>query len=177
MVSFAEALEVHDLTRPQELERLAHIRVVDQAQQVVVGRAGLLLCCQIFKQVGDRVALALQRRRRKRDARRGLRVDAGRMVDEVGVEAALLDLFGRQVARQLVDDRGDHLLMGELFCTYLRVKMAPRANGCLPSAGYPAQHPGRAGTARLIFFHLFTARRCGQIPPVSCFFRGTMVNC
>lgn len=39
----AEALEVHDLALPQELERLAHVGVVDQAQQVVVGCAGLLL--------------------------------------------------------------------------------------------------------------------------------------
>ena len=41
----AKALEMHDLPRAQELERIAHIRVVDQAQQVVIGRASLLLCC------------------------------------------------------------------------------------------------------------------------------------
>ena len=41
----AEALEVYDFAGTQELDRLAHIGVVDQAQQVVVGRAGFLLCC------------------------------------------------------------------------------------------------------------------------------------
>ena len=41
----AETLEMHNFTRTQELERLAHIRVVDQAQQIVVGCAGFLFCC------------------------------------------------------------------------------------------------------------------------------------
>ena len=41
----AEALEVYDFAGTQELDRLAHIGVVDQAQQVVVGRAGFLLGC------------------------------------------------------------------------------------------------------------------------------------
>ena len=40
--SVAEALEVHDLTLPQELERLAHIRIIDQAQQIVIRAAGFL---------------------------------------------------------------------------------------------------------------------------------------
>lgn len=43
----AEALEVYDFAGTQELDRLAHIGVVDQAQQVVVGRAGFLLCCNL----------------------------------------------------------------------------------------------------------------------------------
>lgn len=129
------------------------------------------VCCQIFKQVGDRVALALQRRRRERDARCGLRVDAGRMVDEVGVEAALLDLFGRQVARQLVDDRGDHLLMGELFCTYLRIKMAPRANGCLPSADIPHSTQSVRGRHGLYFSSVHGAPLWPN-PPGFLFFPG-----
>ena len=44
---FAEALEMHDFACAQEFERLAHVRVVDQAQQVVVGGAGFLLCCNL----------------------------------------------------------------------------------------------------------------------------------
>ena len=38
----AEALKMHDFAFAQELERFAHIRVVDQTKQVVVGRARLL---------------------------------------------------------------------------------------------------------------------------------------
>lgn len=40
----AEPLEMHDLALAQEFERLSHIRVIDQAEQVVVGCAGFLLC-------------------------------------------------------------------------------------------------------------------------------------
>ena len=43
----AEALEMHDFARAQELDRFAYIRVVDQTQQVIVGCAGLLLCCNL----------------------------------------------------------------------------------------------------------------------------------
>lgn len=72
---------------------------------------------QILKQVGDRVALALQCGSRERNTGRRLRVDAGRVVDEVSVKAAFLDLLRRQVTRQLIDDCGDHLLMGQFLCT------------------------------------------------------------
>lgn len=41
----AEALKMHDFAFAQELERFAHIRVVDQTKQVVVSRARLLFCC------------------------------------------------------------------------------------------------------------------------------------
>lgn len=54
--SLAEALIVYHLARTQEFQRLAHVGVVDQAQQVIVGRARLLLGGQILRQVGDRVA-------------------------------------------------------------------------------------------------------------------------
>lgn len=41
----AEALEMHDFACTQELDRFAYIRVIDQAQQIVIRRARLLLCC------------------------------------------------------------------------------------------------------------------------------------
>ncbi len=37
-----ESLEMHDLPGPQELERLPDVRVVDQAEKVVVGGSGFL---------------------------------------------------------------------------------------------------------------------------------------
>ena len=43
--AFAEALVVDDLALAEELDGLANVGVVDQAQDVVVGRACLLLCC------------------------------------------------------------------------------------------------------------------------------------
>lgn len=41
---FAEALEMHDLPGPQELDDVVDVRVVGQAQDVVIGDPGLLLC-------------------------------------------------------------------------------------------------------------------------------------
>ena len=41
----AEALEVNDLALTQELDRVAYIGVVDQAQQVIVSCARFLLWC------------------------------------------------------------------------------------------------------------------------------------
>ena len=40
----AEALVMHDLTRAQIFDRIANVGIVDQTQNVVVGRARLLLC-------------------------------------------------------------------------------------------------------------------------------------
>ena len=39
---FTEALVMHDLSLPQEFDRVAHVRVVAHPEDVVVGRAGFL---------------------------------------------------------------------------------------------------------------------------------------
>ena len=41
--AFAEALEVNDLPLPQKADDVVHVRVVGQAEDVVIGQAGLLL--------------------------------------------------------------------------------------------------------------------------------------
>lgn len=41
----AEALEVHDLPGTQEADGIADVRVIGKAENVVIGNAGLLLCC------------------------------------------------------------------------------------------------------------------------------------
>jgi len=46
---FAEPLKMHNLPLPQELYNLVYIGVVGQAQNVVVGGAGFLLCCNNVK--------------------------------------------------------------------------------------------------------------------------------
>ena len=43
--SLAEALEMHHFPGPQEFDDIVDIRVIAQPQDVVVGGAGLLLCC------------------------------------------------------------------------------------------------------------------------------------
>ena len=45
---FAEALEVNDLPLPQEFNDIINVRIIGQTQDIVIGDAGLLLCC-IFR--------------------------------------------------------------------------------------------------------------------------------
>ncbi len=43
--AFAKTLEMNDLTRPQELDHIVDIRIIRQAQNIVVGDTGFLFCC------------------------------------------------------------------------------------------------------------------------------------
>ena len=55
---FTEALEVHDLARPQELDDVVDVGIVGKAQDVIVGHARLLLCGEVLGEVGDGIARA-----------------------------------------------------------------------------------------------------------------------
>lgn len=57
----AEALEMHDLPRAEEADDVVHIRIVRQAQNVVIRRAGLLLGRKVLAQIADGVAHDLHR--------------------------------------------------------------------------------------------------------------------
>ena len=46
---FPEPLEMDDLPLPQETDGITHIVVLDHAQDVVVGGAGLLLWCDLVR--------------------------------------------------------------------------------------------------------------------------------
>ena len=123
--AFAEPLVVHDLPFPEEADRVADFRVFDEAQDVVVGCSCLLLCGQVFVQVCDGVALGLEDRGGPGHAAGGLGPERQCVVYVIGGEAGTLDLFGRQVLRQLVDDGADHLHVGQFFRAY-------RSNGNVP---------------------------------------------
>ena len=56
MVCITETLEVNYFTLAQKLERVTHIRVVNESEEVVVSCTSLLLCCQILGKVGEQVA-------------------------------------------------------------------------------------------------------------------------
>ena len=47
--SLAEALEVDNLAFAQELQHVVDVRIVADPQQVVIGYAGLLLCCAFVR--------------------------------------------------------------------------------------------------------------------------------
>ena len=91
--SFAEPLEMHYFPHSEEPERIRHIRILHDTEQVVVGCAGFLLCCQILEQIRNRVSLGLELTGIKGDTAGGLRPDAGSMVDIVRSKARRLDFF------------------------------------------------------------------------------------
>ena len=50
---FTETLEVNDLTGTQELDDVIDIRVIGKTENVVIGNAGLLLCCNHIRTTFD----------------------------------------------------------------------------------------------------------------------------
>ena len=55
--ALAETLEVYDLPLPQEADHVVHIRVIRQAEDIVVGHAGLLFCCAFVRTTFPNVGL------------------------------------------------------------------------------------------------------------------------
>lgn len=111
----AEALIVDDFALAQELNDVAHVGVIHEPQNVIVGHARLLLGGEVLVEVGNRVALDLQIRGGKRLARGGGGIGAHRVVHEVFIKAARLDLLGGEVTGQLMDDGGNHLRVPHLI--------------------------------------------------------------
>lgn len=124
MIRFAEALEVDDLPLPQEADDIVHIRVVRQAQNVIVGEAGLLLGGQVLSQVGDGVAGGLDGAGGPWEAGGGGGIDAGGVVHKVGGESGVCpDLLVGEVPGQLVDDSRHHFHMAQLLGAYRGAEM------------------------------------------------------
>lgn len=71
----------------------------------------------IFEQIGDGVALGLEGCGRPRDTGGRLRINTGCMIDKVGIEAALADLFRRKITGELIKNAGDHLHVRKFFGT------------------------------------------------------------
>ncbi len=116
---FAEPLVVNDLTLPEEADRVAHVGVVGEPEDIVVGGASLLLGSHILVQVGDDIALGLEIRHGEGRAGGCNWVDTGGMVDEVGVEAARLYLIYRESLGELIEYRGDDLYVCEFISTFM----------------------------------------------------------
>ena len=121
---FAEALEVDYLALAEELDGVVDVGIVGEAKDVVVGDARLLLCGEILLEIGDVVSLRGDRHRCEGLARGGAGIDAVAVADEVFIEASCLDLGRGEVARELIEDRRDHLCVAEL----LRADISENAN-------------------------------------------------
>lgn len=110
---------MHDFTLAQETDGVPYVRLVAAVtQDVVVRHTGFLLRREVFVNVRQGIARRCERIGVERFAARILGVDAGGMVDKIGVVASGFDLFRGQVACELVDDGADHFKMAQLFCTY-----------------------------------------------------------
>ena len=95
--------------RPEEITKIIKSQIKNYENHIVQEEVGTVLV------VGDGIARDLHRRRRPRIAGGELREHAGRVVDEIGIEAGLLDLIYREVPRELMDDGADHLKMPQLL--------------------------------------------------------------
>lgn len=122
--ALTETLEVDDLSGPQEADGVVHIRVVGQAQDVVIGKAGFLLRRQVLRQVGDDIAGDLHGGGGPGIAGGKLGIHAGGVVHEIGVEAGGADLVLRQVPGQLMDDGAHHLQVAQFLGTCIVAKIA-----------------------------------------------------
>jgi len=93
---FAKALEMHDFSRPQKADRVYDVRILDQAQNIVIGGAGFHLRREILAEIRDRIARRLEFRRAERRAPGCLRPEA-----TVAKFAAVQMEDGRQVSRNI----------------------------------------------------------------------------
>lgn len=109
--AFAEALIMHNFSLPQELYGVAHVGVVAQQKNIVIGNARLLLCCQILVEVCYGVTGGLERCRIKRNTVGIHRVNSGRVVGKVRRKAAGLDFLNGKIARKLVHNGAYHFHM------------------------------------------------------------------
>ena len=103
------------LALAEELYGVVDVGIVGEAQDVVVGDAGLLLCGEVLLEIGDVVSLRGDSHRCEGLARCGAGIDAVAVADEVFIEAACLDLGGGKVAGELIEYGGDHLGVAELL--------------------------------------------------------------
>ena len=92
---FTEALKVYDLPFAQEADGITYFRVFYHSENIIIGGAGFLFCCKIFKQICDGVTLWLKFTGIKGNAARCLGPDSGGMVKIVRTEAGFLDLLRR----------------------------------------------------------------------------------
>lgn len=134
-----------DLPLPQEADGCDDIGVIDETKDVIVGSAGFLLGGHILAQVGDGITSGLHGGGGEGHAAGGLRPDANGVIDEVGCEAGIFDLFDGEIPGELVDDGADHLQMSQLIGTTLIVMVGTKLNPQLDIERYLRRCPVAAG--------------------------------
>lgn len=115
MQALAEALEVDDFPLPQKADNVVYVRVITEAENVVIGHPGFLLSREIFRQIGNGVALDGHGRGIPGEARRRRGIDPYGVVHEIGRKGRVTELIVLQIPGQLVDDGPDHFQVPQLF--------------------------------------------------------------
>lgn len=115
---FTETLEVDDLPCAEVFDRICNLLILHQAENVVIGGAGFLLCSQIFRQVGDGIALGLELTGIEGDTSCSLGPDRSCVVNIVRSEACGLQFLCGETFGKLLDDRGHDLKVCQLLRTY-----------------------------------------------------------
>ena len=91
--AFAKALEMNNFTGSQELDDIVNVRIVRKTQDVVIGDASFLLCCQILSQVGDQISFDLHTGCAPRETGGSGGIDTRSVIHEVGIESSRLDVL------------------------------------------------------------------------------------
>lgn len=129
MFRFTEALEMHDLAFAQIADGVDHIRVVCQAQDIVIRCPRLLLGCHVLGQIRKGISLGLEIGSSERNPASRLRVNGTGVIHEILVKAVLPEICLRHSAGELVNDRGDHFHVCQFFCTaMLDIRIAGRSS-------------------------------------------------
>ena len=114
MIRIAEALEVYDFPRTQETNYVIYVGVIRESEDVIISYPRFLFGGEVFRQIGDKVALDLHGSGGPRKTGSGGRIHSSGMVDKIGVEAGLPDFVLRQIAGELVHDGSYHFQMSQL---------------------------------------------------------------
>ena len=104
-----------DFPLPQEANDIIDVRVVAQAEDVVIGDAGFLLGGQVFRQVGDRISFDGHGGGGPGRAGGSGGVDARGVIHKIGHKAAFFHLRVGQLPRELMYNGADHLQMAQLL--------------------------------------------------------------
>lgn len=121
-----ETLIVDDLALAQEADDIAHVGIVNELEDVVIGDTRLLLSCHILRKIGDRVTDRLDGRGGKGHTVCGGRIDTDRMVDKIGIQPGIDDLLRREPAGELFYKLAHHLHMRELIRSLMMELIKPK---------------------------------------------------
>ena len=119
----AEALVMDDLALAEIFDDVAHVGIVAQAKNIVVGHARLLLGGKVFVEVCDDVALDAHVFHVKGDACGGYGVDACGVIHKIGGKGSSRNLLLLEISCELEENGGYHFQMRQLLGAYLTFKI------------------------------------------------------